>query len=76
MELENKIKESLEKIRPSLQADGGDVQFMSFEPESGLLSVRFQGMCVGCPMAAMTLKQVIEAEVQVDVPEVKTVQAV
>lgn len=76
MELETKIKTALESIRPGLQADGGDLQFVDFDPQSGILQIKFQGMCMGCPMAALTLKQVIESEVQAEVPEVLEVTAV
>ena len=76
MELEKKIKTVLEKIRPSLQADGGDLEFVDFDSKSGVLQIKFKGMCVGCPMAELTLKQVIESEVQAEVPEVVEVKAV
>lgn len=74
--IENKIKKSLEKIRPTLQADGGDVHFVSFDEKTGVLKVELMGMCAHCPMAGMTLKQGIEAEVKKEVPEVKEVTAV
>ncbi|MFH0840716.1 MAG: NifU family protein, partial [bacterium] len=45
MELEKKIRLSLEKIRPSLQADGGDLEFVSFNSKSGVLEIKFKGMC-------------------------------
>jgi len=73
MELENKIKKSLEKIRPMLQADGGDVHFVSFDKKRGVLKVELMGMCSHCPMAQATLKQGIEVEIQKDVSEVKEV---
>jgi len=67
-----KIQEVLNKIRPSLQADGGDVEFVSYE--NGIVKVRLQGACVGCPMSQMTLKNMIERYVKSQVPEVKSVQ--
>jgi Fe-S cluster biogenesis protein NfuA len=73
---EEKIKKALEKIRPALQADGGDVEFIDWSKKSGIAKVRLAGMCIGCPMAQMTLKQGIEAEVKKQVPEVKTVESV
>ena len=72
--MEEKIKASLEKIRKYLQADGGDVEFVSVE--SGVVKVKLTGACGGCPMAAMTLKNVVEQMVKHDVPEIKSVQAV
>lgn len=74
--LEEKIKKALEKVRPSLQADGGDVEFVSFDEKTGLVAVQLQGMCVGCPMAQVTLKQGIEETLKKEVPEVKEVQQV
>ncbi len=69
------IKKALDKIRPNLQADGGDVQFVSWEPKTGTVRVQFAGMCLGCPMSQITLKQGIEAELIKMVPEVKEVIA-
>ncbi len=74
--MENKIKKALDKIRPSLQADGGDVHFVSFDKKSGVLKVELMGMCAHCPMAQVTLKQGIEVEIKKEVPEVKEVVAV
>jgi Fe-S cluster biogenesis protein NfuA len=74
--IESKIKEILEKIRPSLQMDGGDVQFVDFNAESGLLKVELIGHCAHCPMSTITLKQGIEAEIKKQVKEVKEVRAV
>jgi len=71
--LEDKVVESLEKIRPHLQADGGDVEFVS--ENNGVVRVRLTGACGGCPMATMTLKNVVEQMVKADVPEVKEVVA-
>lgn len=76
MSILEKINESLNKIRPSLQADGGDVELVDFDEVTGAVSVRLTGMCVGCPMAQFTLKEGIEAELKRDVPEVKEVSAV
>jgi len=72
--MEEKILESLNKIRPGLQADGGDVEFVSFE--DGVVKVRLTGACGGCPMSQMTLKMGIERQLKKDVPEVKEVVSV
>ncbi|NLM01151.1 MAG: NifU family protein [Treponema sp.] len=56
---EEKIKEALEQIRPQLQEDGGDLEFVSLEP-NGKVFVRLVGACGSCPMATMTLKQGVE----------------
>lgn len=74
--MEKKIIETLNKIRPSLQADGGDVEFVSWDEKSGVVEVRLVGMCAGCPMSQITLKQGIEAELKKAIPEVKEVQGV
>ncbi|MDO8668061.1 MAG: NifU family protein [bacterium] len=72
----DKIKKVIDQIRPSLQMDGGDVQFIDFNAESGLLKVELIGHCAHCPMSTVTLKQGIEAEIMRTVPEVKEVRAV
>ena len=74
--IEEKIKKALDKVRPSMQADGGDVEFVKWDEKNRQVQVRLMGMCVGCPMAQITLKQGIEAEVKKAVPEVKEVAAV
>ena len=71
--MENKIKKVLEKIRPNLQADGGDVEFISWNAKKGIVEVSLVGMCAHCPMAGITLKQGIEAEIKKHLPEVKEV---
>lgn len=71
-----RIKEVLEQIRPALQMDGGDVQFVNFDAESGLLKVELMGYCAHCPMSSLTLDQGIQAEITRSVPEVKEVKAI
>jgi Fe-S cluster biogenesis protein NfuA len=72
--VEKRIQKALDDIRPNLQADGGDVEFVAFE--KGTVKVRLQGHCAGCPMSMMTLKQGIENYLKKQVPEVVTVEAV
>lgn len=74
--INQKIKQALEKIRPALQADGGDVHFVDFDEKSGILKVELMGMCSHCPMAQITLKQGIESELKKEIPEIKEVIAV
>ena len=74
--IEEKIKKALDKVRPGMQADGGDVEFVGWDEKTGQVQVRLAGMCVGCPMAQSTLKQGIEAEIKNVVPEVKEVAGV
>lgn len=72
--MENEIRQALEKIRPFLQRDGGDVEFVSFE--DGAVKVKLQGACSGCPGAQMTLKMVIEKMLKEEFPDVKEVVGV
>ncbi len=72
--VEKKIQTSLEKIRPQLQMDGGDVEFVSFQ--NGTVKVRLLGHCAGCPMHQVTLKQGIENFLKQEVSEVKKVESV
>jgi Fe-S cluster biogenesis protein NfuA len=74
--IEQKIINSLEKVRPQLQMDGGDVSFVEFDEKTGIVKVRLMGMCSHCPMSQMTLKQGIAEEIIKDVPEVKDVVSV
>ncbi len=72
--MEEKVKQVLEKIRPSLQADGGDVELVDVDEQSGVVKVRLQGACAGCPMSQMTLRNGIERILKQQVPEVKAVE--
>jgi Fe-S cluster biogenesis protein NfuA len=73
--LEEQIKAALDGVRPSLQADGGDVEFVSVA-EDGTVSLKLTGACGGCPMAQMTLKMGIENYLKKEVPEVTSVVGV
>ena len=76
MPIINQIKGVLEEVRPHLQMDGGDVEFVSFDEASGLLQVRLQGHCQGCPMSLITLKEGIGRMVKEKISVVKEVEAV
>jgi len=69
-----KIKAAIEDIRPHLQADGGDVRFVSYE--NGIVSVELQGRCGSCPMSQMTLKNGVEARIREVVPEISGVVSI
>jgi len=69
-----KIQAVLEEIRPALQADGGDVEFIDYN--EGVVTVRMQGACGSCPMSVMTLKQGIEARMKERIPEVVSVEQI
>jgi Fe-S cluster biogenesis protein NfuA len=72
--MKEKIEQALNTIRPSLQADGGDIQLVSIE--DGVVKVRLTGACGGCPMSAMTMTQGVERAIKNAVPQVKKVLAV
>jgi Fe-S cluster biogenesis protein NfuA len=72
--MREQVERSLQKIRPMLQADGGDVQLV--DVVDGIVKLRLQGACAGCPGAQMTLKMGVERQLKKDVPEVKAVEAV
>jgi Fe-S cluster biogenesis protein NfuA len=73
--MKERVKAVLEKIRPNLQADGGDVELVDVSDE-GVVRVRLMGACKGCPMSQMTLKMGIQRYLQREVPEVKDVVSV
>ena len=70
--LEEQVKNALENVRPSLQADGGDVEFVSVS-EDGVVSVKLTGACGSCPMSQMTLKMGIENYLKKEIPGVSSV---
>jgi Fe-S cluster biogenesis protein NfuA len=73
--LKEKVEGALNKVRPALQADGGDVELIDVD-EDGVVKLRLQGACAGCPMSQMTLKQGIEKVLKQNVPEVDHVESV
>jgi Fe-S cluster biogenesis protein NfuA len=73
--MKEKVESTLGKIRPSLQADGGDVELIEVTP-NGTVKVKLTGACGGCPMSQMTLKMGIERTLKQEVPEVKEVVGV
>jgi Fe-S cluster biogenesis protein NfuA len=73
--LEDRVKTALDVVRPSLQSDGGDVEFVSIA-DDGTVSLKLTGACGGCPMAQMTLKMGIENFLKKEIPEVSAVVGV
>lgn len=69
------VEAALAKIRPSLQADGGDVELVGVT-EAGVVQVKLTGACKGCPMSQLTLKNGIERLLLAQVPGIKSVEAV
>mgnify|MGYP001060039937 CR=1 FL=1 len=76
MSFKENVQDALNKVRPSLQADGGDVELVEVDEPEGLVKVRLQGACAGCPMSQMTLKMGIEKMLKQSVPEVQRVESV
>lgn len=72
--MKEQVEAVLEKIRPSLQADGGDVELVDIT--EGVVKVRLKGACAGCPMSQMTLKNGIEKLLKREVPGVESVEGV
>jgi Fe-S cluster biogenesis protein NfuA len=70
--MKEKIQEVLDLVRPALQADGGDVEFVDVT-DDGIVSVRLTGACGSCPMSTMTLKMGIERTLRDTLPEIKEV---
>lgn len=73
--MKEKVEATLGRIKPALQADGGDVELVEVTPD-GVVKVRLTGACAGCPMSQMTLKMGIESQLKKEVPEVKEVVSV
>ena len=72
--MKDQVQEVLNVIRPSLQADGGDVELV--DVKDGIVSVKLKGACAGCPMSTMTLKRGIERFLKEKISSVKEVVAV
>ncbi|NLD36539.1 MAG: NifU family protein [Desulfatiglans sp.] len=75
MLLNNKIEDVLNRIRPSLQADGGDVELVDVDV-NGVVKVKLTGACSGCPMSTMTLKMGIEKILKQNIPEILKVESI
>ena len=71
--MKEKVQKSIDKIRPMLQADGGDVELV--DVKDGVVKVRLKGACAGCPMSQMTLKNGIERFIRQEIPEIKSVES-
>jgi Fe-S cluster biogenesis protein NfuA len=74
-QMKEQVQQVIEELRPNLQADGGDIELVDVT-EEGVVQVRLQGACRGCPGAVMTLKMGVERILKERVPEVKSVESV
>ncbi len=72
--MRERVQQVIEKIRPLLQRDGGDIELVDIE--DGVVKVKLQGACGTCPMSTMTLKMGVERQLKQEIPEVKEVVSV
>lgn len=75
-EVRGKIEDVLASIRPAVRADGGDIQLVDYDEDSGLVRVRMVGACYACPMSTATLRAGVEQRLRLVIPEVRGVEAV
>ena len=76
MSMKEKVEQALDKIRPSLQMDGGNVDLVDVDENEKIVKVRLTGACGSCPMAQMTLKNGVEEVIRQFVPDLKAVENV
>lgn len=73
--MRERVAEALEFIRPALQNDGGDVELVDVDEDSGVVTVKLVGACGSCPMSQMTLKNGVERILKEAVPEIVSVES-
>jgi len=73
--IQEQVAQAIEEVRPSLQADGGDIRLVEITDEN-IVKVELQGACSGCPMSQMTLKQGVESYLKRKIPEVVSVESI
>ncbi len=73
--MQDRVLKALDSVRPGLQADGGDLEFIRID-DNNVVFIRLVGACGGCPMSTITLKAGIERILKMQVPEVTAVEAV
>lgn len=76
MDIRERIESTLDTIRPALHIDGGDVEFVEFNNQDGVLHLKLLGACGACPISSVTVKHGIERRIKAVIPEVTEVQAV
>lgn len=74
--MREKVEQALDEIRPALQADGGDIELVDVNEETGVVEVKLVGACSGCPMSQMTLQMGVERTLKARVPGVTKVESV
>jgi Fe-S cluster biogenesis protein NfuA len=76
MELKEKVMAVIEKVRPALQEDGGDIELVDVQAEDKVVLVRLKGACFGCPMSTYTIKGYVEQVMKEEIPEISEVRLV
>ena len=76
MELKEKVSAVIEKVRPALQGDGGDIELVDVLAEEKAVLVRLKGACFGCPMSTYTIKGYVEKVIKEEIPEINEVRLV
>jgi Fe-S cluster biogenesis protein NfuA len=71
--MKDRVIKAIERIRPYLRMDGGDIEFVDLDEKEGIVRVRLKGACGGCPMSTYTLTEGVEQAIREEVPEVKRV---
>ena len=74
--MKERVAEALEFVRPALQNDGGDIELIDVDEDTGVVTVKLVGACGGCPMSQMTLKNGVERILKEAVPEVMSVESI
>ncbi len=74
--MRDRVEKALDRIRPALQNDGGNVELVDVDEEKGIVKVKLVGACGSCPMSQMTLRMGVERVLREDIPEITEVQAV
>lgn len=76
MTVQEQIESALDSIRPALHVDGGDVELVAFDDQSGVVQLRLTGACGACPISSVTMKNGIERRIRAVIPTVREVRAV
>lgn len=74
--MKDKVLDVINKLKPFLQSDGGDIELVDVDEKNGIVKVKLKGACSACPMSIVTLKEGVEVKIKQEVPEVKKVVAV
>lgn len=72
----DKLNKILDRVRPALERDGGNLELISYDAKEGIVDISFQGACAHCPISDVTLKHLIEAEIRAELPNIKEVRSI